>query len=122
MLSKRLQGELCSVPRHGISQGACWSLGWFSFLQDEILLTPWRDFPVEDTDPFPPPVSFAPSALTASSAQLKEGSGAVSGQLLPQFPHPHSPARSQFPGTFMMKVQTSERLEPRGRALSLPPP
>ncbi|XP_074741162.1 anoctamin-9 [Strix uralensis] len=24
-------------------------------MQDEILLTPWRDFPVEDTDPFTPP-------------------------------------------------------------------
>lgn len=113
------------MPRHGISQEAHWSLGWFSLPQDEILLTPWRDFPVEDTDPFAPPVSFAPSALTASSAQLKEGSGAVSGQLLTQFPHPHSPAHSQFPGTLytvMMKVQTSERLEPRGKGLSLPPP
>ncbi|XP_069660521.1 anoctamin-9 [Haliaeetus albicilla] len=55
MPSKCLQGELCSVPRHGISQGAHWSLGWFSLPQDEILLTPWRDFPVEDTDPFAPP-------------------------------------------------------------------
>ncbi|KAM9606713.1 LOW QUALITY PROTEIN: anoctamin-9 [Morphnus guianensis] len=55
MPSECLQGELCSVPRHGISQGARWSLGWLSLPQDEILLTPWRDFPVEDTDPFAPP-------------------------------------------------------------------
>ncbi|XP_057235914.1 anoctamin-9 [Malurus melanocephalus] len=31
------------------------SLHWFSFQQDEILLTPWREFPVEDTDPFASP-------------------------------------------------------------------
>ncbi|XP_039241978.1 anoctamin-9 [Pipra filicauda] len=31
------------------------SLHCLSFQHDEILLTPWRDYPVEDTDPFTPP-------------------------------------------------------------------
>jgi len=46
-------------------------------------------------------------------------------QQLPQFPHAHSPAPSQFPRVsyaVMTKVQTSERLESGGRGLGLPPP
>ncbi|XP_075281836.1 anoctamin-9 [Opisthocomus hoazin] len=43
----------CLAPLRG--SGEAWScLRWFSVPQDEIQLTPWRDFPIEDSDPFAP--------------------------------------------------------------------
>lgn len=44
----------------------------FFFHQDEILLSPWRESPIEDTDSFASPVSSAPSASAVSPAQLRE--------------------------------------------------
>nr|XP_021153415.1 anoctamin-9 isoform X2 [Columba livia] len=42
--------QICSVPQHG----NLLKRSLFSLPQDEILLTPWRDFPVEDVEPFAP--------------------------------------------------------------------
>ncbi|OPJ74219.1 anoctamin-9 [Patagioenas fasciata monilis] len=51
MLHAAAFAEVCSVPQHG----NLLKRSLFSLPQDEILLTPWRDFPVEDVDPFAPP-------------------------------------------------------------------
>lgn len=114
-----------SAPGGSASPGAHRSPRLSSLLQDEILLTPWRDYPVEDADPFAPPVSVAPSAPTERPAQLREGRGAVPRQRLPQFPHPHRAARPQFPGALyrvLVKVQTSERPELRESAAPMTSP
>lgn len=85
------------------------SLHWFSFHQDEILLTPCRESPYEDGDSYASSTSSAPSASAVSPAQLREGT------------NPHFPCPFPVPlYTATMRVQTSERLELGRRSLSLP--